>query len=397
MIKKICYNGNRRKGSDLKAIKNGRIVLPDRILDRHIVVYDEKIQRILPETDFSLESAQVLDARGCYIAPGLINLHVHGCGGFDTMDANIPALRAMQKLLPETGVTAFLPTTMTVAWEDLYKSLENIREAMQKPGEGAQILGAHMEGPFISEAYKGAQAGTHIEMAAYSRIAPFADIIRVLTVAPECIKDKKAFISACRQEGILVSLGHSAASYEETLAAIDAGATRITHLFNAMPGLHHRKPGLLGAALAQPVSCEIITDNVHVHPAVQQILYHCKPREKITLITDSMRACMLGDGISELGGQKVIVKDDVARLADGTIAGSVLRMNEGVWNFWQNTGCSLPESIAAASLNPARELGIEQEYGSVAIGKRADLTLLDERLQVKRTIIGGRDAYRCRL
>ena len=184
-------------------------------------------------------------------------------------------------------------------------------------------------------------------------------------------------------------MGHSAATYEEALGAIGAGASHITHLFNAMSGLHHRKPGLVGAALDSPATVELICDNIHVHPMLQRLVYQIKGPHKIILITDAMRAAGLGDGESELGGQKVFVHSGKATLADGTIAGSVLTMNMAVHNFLTNTGASLPEVINMVTLNPAKELGLSSSLGSLEPGKYADLTIFDEAFQIKQTFVNG--------
>lgn len=377
----------------MKALINGRIILPDRILDDHVLLYRERIEAVLPADKFCADECEaVLDAGGRYISPGFINLHIHGCRGFDTMDGTPEALAAIRVGMAESGVTAFLPTTMTCVFSAVERSLDCIREAMHVR-LGARILGCHLEGPFISKVYKGAQDAKYILAPDFSLLEKNKDIIKLVTLAPEML-DSYDFLTVCKSQGILVAMGHSAATYDKAVEAIHAGIGHATHLFNAMSPLHHREPGVAGAALEQDVYCELITDNVHVHPAVQRLVYRTKAKDKILLVTDSMRACMLSDGESELGGQTVFVKDQVARLADGTIAGSVLTMNRGIKHFWENTKAPLPEIITMAAANPAQELGLYQQMGSIQVGKLADLTVFNEAVDIFATIVHGKNVYR---
>ena len=309
------------------------------------------------------------------------------------MDDDPEAIRKMQLFQAETGVTSFLPTTMTYDFPTLGRALRHVREAMARE-EGARVLGCHMEGPFISPAKKGAQAEKNIAKADFAKIAPYQDIVMIITVAPEELHDGGQFIADCHAHGIVVSLGHTAADYATARQAIEEyGAKHITHLFNAMTGLHQRRPGVVGAALDTDANCELIVDNVHIHPAVQRIVYRLK-KDHLILITDSLRACGLGDGPSELGGQKVFVKGTLATLEDGTIAGSVLCMNDGLRIFRENTGAPIEEVVAAVTKTPAKELGLYGELlGSLSAGKNADITIFDDALKIQRTIVAGRDAY----
>ena len=377
---------------NLKAIVHGKIIRENKIWENQVLLYEDKIIALLPEAEFSNEMAdEIIDAGGRYISPGFINVHIHGCIGVDAMDDDDDALAKMREILPKTGVTAFLPTTMTYDFPKIYRSLERIKRAMEQNG-GAAVLGAHVEGPFISVKYKGAQAAQNIAQADFSRLEQYGDVMKIITLAPEQLADY-AFVELCRQHGICVSIGHSDADYEQALEAIHAGVSHVTHLFNAMPPLHHRKPGIIGAVLDSDVNCELIADNVHVHPALQRMVYRAKSPEHIILVTDSMRACMLPDGKSELGGQEVFVENQVARLADGTIAGSVLTMDQAVKRFWENTGANLAEVVAMASANPARELGLFGERGSIDVGKNADFVIFDENVSVFATIVKGKKVY----
>lgn len=385
----------------MKAIRNGRCIVPGaagafEVVDGQVLLYDaDGIAGLMPEADFAAGDAiaaeEVIDAGGRYVAPGFLNVHIHGCKGSDTMDATQEALGAMQAFLPRTGVTSFLPTTMTCAWQEIAAALTAVRTAMQTPRVGgAQVLGAHMEGPFISPAKKGSQAEENILRADYARLAPFADVVRIVTLAPEELPEGSDFLARCRAAGIHVSIGHTAADYETARRAVlMGGAHRFTHLYDAMQGFHHRAPGTLGAAFDTDAYVELIADNVHATPMAQRLAYRVKGRDRVILITDALRACGLGDGPSELGGQRVFVQGERATLADGTIAGSVATMNRCLRLFLENTGASVADAVAMVTKNPAEDLGIYGERGSLTPGKRADITIFDEQIAVYDTIIGG--------
>ena len=444
----------------MHAIINGRIVLNDKILDGCALMFDKKIKGIVSrETlDAAWEDEKnrqgkplvLTDACGAYVSPGFINLHIHGCAGADAMDAKADTLEVMSCFLVQTGVTSFLPTTMTCERQEIHKALERIREAMtvitlrrdekhetlldEKYPEketltvksdienllpehtvtyqpvspdakterersllsGAKVLGAYLEGPFISSVYKGAQKEEHIITPDFAFIKDFADVIKVVVLAPETMEQTKLkdFIAQCQAHNIIVSLGHSAADYNTALQAVEAGASHVTHLCNAMTGLHHRIPGLLGAALDTDATCELIADNLHVHPAVQRLIYRTKGAAGLELITDSMRACGLPDGISELGGQTVYVKNGKARLADGTIAGSVVTLNRAMANFRFNTGATVPEVVRMVTENQAQELGLFEKIGSLSPGAAADITIFDENFSIIHTFINGCEVYK---
>lgn len=384
-----CNDANVFGGDAVKAIVNGRAILPDAdgnffIDDRSAIIFDDHIREI----GSTVEGCDVLDAEGKFVAPGFINVHIHGCAGADTMDDCSDALSTMRNFLPSTGVTSFLPTTMTMPLENIYSALDHIRREKNKAG-GAKILGANVEGPFISKKFKGAQDEKNILRAEFNLIEPFADVIKIITVAPEELDDCN-FIDECRRYNIIVSIGHSAADYQTALDAINRGARHITHLFNAQTGLHHRRPGIVGAALDTNAVVELIADNVHVHPAVQRIVSRIKPRGEIVLITDSLRACGLGDGTYDLGGQTVTVKGTLATLDDGTIAASVAPMNTVVKNFWCNTQWALENVIECVTKNPAVELGLYKKIGSLEVGKAADIIIFDDELNIRAAFVDGR-------
>ncbi|MBR1397307.1 MAG: N-acetylglucosamine-6-phosphate deacetylase, partial [Selenomonadaceae bacterium] len=310
----------------MRTIINGRCIVPNSdssfcIKDNVAVIFDNKIKSIVPTDSIDVNHFdEVIDACGQYVSPGFINIHIHGCAGFDTMDENDNALYQMRHFLPSTGVTSFLPTTMTMPLNKIYDSLNRIRIAMNDISDDsalAKVLGANVEGPYISSKFKGAQAEDNIRRANFDEIAEFADVIKIITIAPEELGDTN-FIKNCHKNNIIVSIGHSAADYDTAIETINNNDVKhITHLFNAQTGLHHRKPGIVGEALDTDAFVELIADNLHVHPAAQRLVYKVKKRSEIILITDSLRACGMGDGIYDLGGQKVYVKDNVATLEDG--------------------------------------------------------------------------------
>ena len=383
----------------MKAILHARVILPGErgnfmIREEQAILYEETIHQILPMSGWEekgFEKTDVLDAAGRYVAPGFLNIHVHGCGGMDTMDEDGEALGVMARMQAKTGVTGFLPTTMTYDIPRIHRAFGRIREAMGRTfAHGARVLGCHMEGPYISAAYRGAQAERHIRKADYADLKGFEDTVKIITLAPEELPDWR-FVEKCRHGGIVLSIGHTSADYGQAMEAVrEHGICHFTHLFNAMTPFHHRNPGVVGAALDTEANCEIIADNIHCHPAAQRLVYRAKGGKNIILVTDSMRACGMGDGPSELGGQEVWVKGERAVLADGTIAGSVLQMNRAIAIFRENTGAPLPEVIEMVTKTPAEELGLYRSLGSIETGKRADFAIFDEEMNIFSVIVGGR-------
>jgi N-acetylglucosamine-6-phosphate deacetylase len=330
-----------------------------------------------------------------HIVPGFIDLHVHGARGHDVMDANSQGLATISKTLAAEGTTAFLATTMTADVLAIENALVSVRDYMQSAAsqQGAAILGVHLEGPFIAAAKMGAQRGDKILLPDIELVKKWQALsdnnIKLVTLAPE-FKDSIAFIKFLREENIIASLGHTNATYAEAIAAIAAGCTHATHLFNAMRELHHREPGVVTAALlAEAVTAELILDGVHLHPAIVQLALKMKGVDNIVLVTDAMRAKCLADGCYDLGGQEVDVANGQARLADGTLAGSVLTMQSALQNILRYTGCDLTDALKMVAANPAKSLGIFASKGSIRVGKDADLVVLDEQLNVMLTCRGG--------
>ncbi len=333
------------------------------------------------------------------VVPGFIDLHVHGANGSDVMDGDAAALTAISKALAQEGTTAFLATTMTAAPAEIEKALIAVGQYMpqQDAVAGAKILGVHLEGPFLSPKKVGAQRADEIILPDIRYIQEWqkksAQSIRLVTLAPE-LQRSLEFIQQLRAMNIIASIGHTDATYEETAAAIAAGCSHVTHLFNAMRGVHQREPGpAVAALLAKKVSTELIADGVHLHPAMLQLTLQMKGAEKIVLVTDAMRAKCMRDGKYDLGGQAVVVTNGVARLADGTLAGSTLKMSAALKNILQFTQCDLQTALRFVTENPARVLNIFQHKGSLAVGKDADFVVLDDEMNVVLTVSEGRVVF----
>ena len=379
----------------MKAIVNGRILLPDREIRGKTLMFEDRIRGIADPDD--AQADEVIDAEGAYVCPGLIDTHIHGYRGYDASDGDEDGVRGMAEALTENGVTAFLPTTMTVPKKQLETAFCRIRRAAEKsrlPGfRGARVIGCHAEGPFINPAFRGAQAGSSILPPDAEWILRYADVIRIMTYAPE-MNGAEEMASAVRTDGrIRLSIGHTGATYEQASHAVENGAYRFTHLFNAMTPMHHRAPGTVGTALTTGAYTEVIADGFHVHPALFPML-HREKGDRLILITDCMRAGGMPDGNYMLGGQQCTLRGIECRLPDGTIAGSVLTMNRAVKNYRDSARIPMYEAVRAASLNAAESIGAGKETGTLENGKRADIVLMDDECNVLRTFVGGTEQYR---
>ena len=378
----------------MKAIINGRIVTPESVVEGKVLVYDEKIQGIV---ETAPAGAEVIDAQGGYVIPGLVDMHIHGYLGEDASDGSYEGLKIMAEGVAKNGVTSFLPTTMTVSYDELRKAFSLIRKGMEESRsadwKGAAIVGANAEGPFINISKKGAQAGEHVRVGDPDFLKKFIDVIRVFTIAPEVEGNMDGIREMAKDTDVLISLGHTAATFDQAPAAIEAGERHVTHLFNAQTGLLHRDPGVVGAALLDSrVSTELIADTFHIHKGLFQLVANVKG-DKLVLITDCTRAGGLEDGEYTLGGQPIFVKGIECRLADGTIAGSVLKLNEAVRNVLANTDLPVNKVVNMASLTPATRIGLGDTKGSLEAGKDADIAIVDEAFNVQRTILAGRTIY----
>lgn len=376
----------------MKAIVNADLVVEDGILHDYAVSFDEKILTVCKSEEIDRSCyEEIIDMKGRYLSAGFINIHIHGCMGRDTMDEEADSIAVISRSLAQTGVTSFLPTTMTVEFSKIEKAFERIRNGM-KSSSGAQVLGCHMEGPFISPQYKGAQDEANIIKPDFNLIKRYKDVIKVITMAPE-LEGADSFIEECIKGNIIISMGHTAATYVDVMKAINKGAASCTHLFNAMTALHHRKPGTVGAAMDSDIYCELIADNIHVDPAVQRILLKVKGIDRIILVSDSMRACLLDDGEYDLGGQRVIVKGGEARLPEGNLAGSLLTLDRAVHNLMENTGIEIVDAIKTVTINPAKLLHIEDSKGSIKVGNDADFTSFDKDINIYSTYLKGNKIF----
>jgi N-acetylglucosamine-6-phosphate deacetylase len=339
--------------------------------------------------------AQHLEATGLALLPGFIDLHVHGAMGHEVMDADPAGLQAMARFFAEHGVTAFLPTTWTASREAIRRALKTVAD-MPATTSGAAILGAHLEGPYLNPEKCGAQAARFIRSAQRDEALEFLDtgVIRLLALAPE-FAENEWLIDECARRGLAVSAAHTAATYEQMVAAVGRGLRHATHTFNAMVGLGHHEPGTVGAALALPeIACELIADNIHVHPATMKVMVAAKGPERVILVTDAIRAAGLPEGEYQLDDRVVQVRGGAVRLPNGSLAGSVLTMDAALRNLLRATGLSLREAWPMTSLNAARALGLDSHKGSLAAGKDADLVLLDTTLSVQLTVVAGEVVFR---
>ncbi len=342
--------------------------------------------------------ATVIDARGKKLVPGFIDIHIHGCAGIDTNEADTDAFTKLSAVLASYGVTSFLPTTLACSPDALRGIMVNVSKAMHSPLPGAKILGLHLESNFISPKFCGAQPPENIftpdspsGLRIKALLEEFPGTVKIVTLAPE-VDGCMELIKWLRAKGIIVSLGHSAADYETTKAAFAAGATQVTHLFNAMPPLHHRKPGLVGAALENDsVFTEIICDGNHVHPALLKIVLRAKGEGKMVAVTDALKASGMGLGEFKFGGRTVKVADGFARLADGTIAGSIATMDCEL-QVLLSAGFTARQALRMLSASPAESLGLA-DIGVIAHGAAADLVLLGDNLNPLTTIVGGKTVF----
>ena len=383
-----------------KILLKGRLVTPDGVSSSMgiLAIEDGRIS-FIGELDsmFAGTDYQVLDFGPNYICPGFIDMHIHGYAGADVMDSTQQALDTMSWELACRGTTSFLATTISAPSEELVKAIRNISVAHQQGTRGAQLLGCHMEGPFLNLGKKGAHKAEYIRLPNIFELREYLNAgggcIRMISMAPEMMGSLEV-IKLAREMGIVVSLGHSDASLAQVEEACGVGLDHVTHAFNAMAGLHHRDPGTAGAILSmKQLTVDVIPDGYHVHPSVIKILVRSKGIDGVSAISDSIRAGGQDDGEYELGGQKVIVKNGMAHLEDGTMAGSTISLSEGVQVMVEKVGLSLEEAIKMVTVNPARTLGL-YDRGILEYGKRADIVVLDHNFNVLMTIIKGKVVYK---
>ncbi len=371
--------------------KDFHLIYPDRIEKGTLRVDHGIIQRI--SNDAISDHEDVRDGEfGLYLAPGFIDVHVHGAGGADTMEGTSEAFDTISSSLAKTGTTAFLPTTMTGPADQIRQAVRAAKDSSFRV-TGAQILGVHLEGPFISPAAMGAQDPAHARLPSVEAFKSLAaedeDFITTVTLAPE-LNGSADLIGYLRAHGINAAMGHTAATCDEALAAIDQGINHATHLYNTMPVFHHRAPGAVGAVFESDITAEIIADGIHVAWSAQRVAFKVKGIDRMLLVTDAMMAAGRGDGHYTLGGQAVTVQNKEARLASGALAGSVLTMDQAVRNVLSHSNLPLYDVIRMATWNPALFCGVGKNKGRIADGYDADLILFDEAIRIEAVYIKGR-------
>ena len=359
-----------------------------RFVEKDLVIRDGRIVfGAAPRAD-----EEIVDAGGAYALPGLVDIHFHGAVGHDLMEGTEEALDAIAKYEAACGIVAICPATMTMSEADITKACANVRDYSVKD-DGADVVGINMEGPFISVKKKGAQAADYIRKCDTELFRKLQEesggLIKLVDIAPEN-DGAIEFIRDVKDE-VVVSIAHTVANYDEASRALAEGASHVTHLYNAMPPLNHREPGVIGAARDdEKCHVELICDGVHIHPSVVRATFAMFGADRIIMISDSMRATGLTDGQYTLGGQDVFVKGPLATLADGTIAGSATDLMGCIRVAVQRMGIPLEDAVGCATMNPAKEIGVYDRCGSIAPGKDADFVLLDEDLNVKAVYVNGK-------
>ncbi len=375
---------------------NGKIITPFNVLDDQALIIEGKtISGIIPARDVrSEEDDRVVDVGGNWIAPGYIDIHVHGGDRADTMDASQEAFDTISKFFARHGVTSFLFTTGSAPNEAIWAVIEAYLD-YHPPQDGARPLGIHLEGPYLSEEKKGAQPAAFLRDPEPEQYRKWFDtgVVKLMTIAPER-PGALACIQYGRERGVEFAVGHSVATYEQMQGAVDAGLNQATHTFNGMKPLHHREPGVVGAVLAdQRIYAQIITDGVHVHPPVVKALVNAKRKERTVLITDAIRAAGLGEGEYDLLGQKVTVADGEARIASGSLAGSILTMDKAVRNTMAFCDLPLEDAVYMAAYAPAESIHVQDQRGHLRPGASADIVILSEDHTVESTFVEGRLVY----
>ncbi len=386
-----------------KLISNIRVYGENQVYSEgYVLLHKDKIIEVGSMEELELnESVEIIKYDESYsLIPGMIDLHIHGAAGADTMDATIDAINTISKFLPREGTTSFLATTMTSTKDKIENALRNIGEYQNLVSEPSQaeVLGVHLEGPFISPKRAGAQHPDHIILPDVELFIKWqsvsGDHIKLVTLAPEQPGGKE-LVTYLKNTNVRASIGHSDAVYTEVIDSISAGVTHATHLFNGMRGLHHREPGVVGGALInKEIMCEIIVDGIHIHPEMVKFIFNYKGKDGLILITDAIRAKGLGNGRYDLGGQEVTVTNNQARLEDGTLAGSILKFNQALRNMTTFTGCSISDLIQMGSVNPAKQIHVFDRKGSIKIGKDADLVIINQDLEVVMTFCRGNIVYK---
>ncbi len=378
----------------MKCIINAKVVFEDKIDENCVVFFDERIRHIKHKDEVDMTDCDIIDADGMLLSPGFIDMHIHGYFGEDCSDGKTDGIKKIASGIVKNGVTSWCPTTMTVSLEEIENAFDAIREVKNSSCYyGAKIIGVNSEGPFINSSKKGAQAEEHILKPNADFIIKHSDIIKLFTIAPEVCGAKECIKKVKENTDVLISMGHTNATYDQAIEGICLGVESTTHLFNAMSPLSHRSPGVVGAALSSDVYTELIADTFHVDKGLFNLVAKAK-KDKLCLITDCIRAGGMEDGDYTLGGQALRKEGIKCLMADGTIAGSVLTLNKAVKNLYENTDMALYEAVRCATINPATALKVQDEIGSIAEGKKADMVIFDDNFDINLTIIDGKIQYK---
>jgi N-acetylglucosamine-6-phosphate deacetylase len=382
------------------AIKVGKVITPyENLENKYIIIDKEKgiIKSISNENNIKDIEIEEIHEYGDSIAiPGLIDIHIHGGYGIDIAEGRYEKLKNLSKILVKKGVTTFLPTIASMSIEDIKRCIDSVKRVIIESKESSEILGLHLEGRYISKIKKGAQPEEHISKPDFEEFLKMFEysegLLKRVTIAPE-VEGAIEFIKDVSSLGVIVALGHTNATYEEASKGIDAGAKLTTHTFNGMRNFHHRDPGILAAILLRDdVMAEAIADLIHLHPATIRLMYKCKGSNGIVLVTDAVSATGLPDGEYTIGSQKIIVKDGISRLEDGTLAGSTITLDKAIKNMVEVIGIPLREAVMMATANPARIMKIKNK-GVIAPFYDADIVIVDNKINVVATYKNGKCVY----
>lgn len=376
-------------------IKNVNIITPYEILKGYgIVIRNGKIVDMDLEKNLISENHRVINGDGNYLSPGFIDIHNHGSFGFDVMDSTENALDQISNYHIKNGVSSYLGTIITSSYEDMIKAINNIKNYKNKDDK-ANLIGIHLEGPFLNRIKKGAQPEEYIKKPDLEKVKLILkeseQNIKMVSLAPE-LPGALDIIKYLKEENITVAMAHTNANFKEAKLGIEYGATVATHLYNGMRNFTHREPGIVGASLTDDrVYCEVIYDGIHLHHAAIDLTLRAKGYDKIILVSDAMKAAGLTDGEYELGKQNVNVHNGAARLESGNLAGSTLDLRKAVYNMVKLSSVPIHEAVKMASLNPAKAINVADELGSIEVGKRADLIILDKDINIKKVILNGKE------
>lgn len=374
----------------------GTIVIPHEIIQEgHVVVEAGRITQVGSGAPSS--AGRVLDYGDCLVAPGFIDLHVHGGGGHDVMGASTEGLNGLSRFLAAGGVTSLLATAYSASQRDILAAAKIVAKAVKEGSEGSRILGLHLEGPYVNPKMAGAQSIAHVRPPSMNELEEIyraaGGALKIVTLAPEMEGAIEA-VAWLRSKGIIPSAGHTDATHAEMMAAVEAGLSHAAHLFNRMRPLHHREPGVVGVALADDrVSVELIADGVHLHPSTLRLAARAKGPGKTALVSDAISAAGLPDGEYQLGAEQIRVEDGRSLLQSGALAGSTIRLCDAVRYTVETVGLPVTEAIEMASSTPARIIGVAEKKGRLALGMDADLTVLDRDYEVLLTMVGGGVVY----